>query len=544
MSTPTDLAENPPAGGTAPSKSATIRTGRAISLVFFLGVGVRLFTLVSQALIAAIFGTSREMDAYTLALIVPTTIANVLSVAVGAAIIPIFIDYRENRNDTEARRLLWAVTTLGTLIALAVTSVMMAAAPWLIDLFASHVDAQTQALAATLLRFLGAIILLQGLITLFGALLNAYDRFVASSLLPAATAISIVTFLLLFHQAWGIYALAWGTLAGYALNLLLLIVACLRIGLRFRPVFDWSHPGVRRIAIIATPALMGSMLVNVNILVDQFMAGFLPAGSISSLNYAVKLVDTPSQFFYSALYTALLPVFSLHAARRDFASLRATFRQTVTLSALLLLPLGALLGVLAQPIVELLYQHGKFTGASTALVAGAMALLAPSMFFVTYAFINARAYQALQDNWTLRNVAILSLLLNGALDFLFMQFWGVAGIAFSTTLTYMLTAVVLLLILDRKLQGLQLAQIAIVVGKAACASGLIWLLCALLERLLPIVQRYPLLQIIALSMLGLVIYPALLWVLRVRELTDLWAMIRSRLPIGRAVHQSSSRQTQ
>lgn len=534
MSTPTDLAENPPAAGGAPQgKSTTIRTGRAISVVFFLGVAVRLFTLVSQTLIASIFGTSREMDAYTLALIVPVTIASVLAVAVGAAIIPIFIEYRERRSDAEAMRLLWAVTSLGTLVALIVTGLMMSAAPLLIAVFASHVDAPTQALATTLLRFLAPIILFQGLSTLLGAILNVYNRFVASSLLPAANAICIVGFLLLFHHAWGIYALGWGTLAGYIVNFLLLVVACLHIGLRFRLVLDWHHPGVRRIAVIVFPAFIGSMLANVNILVDQFMAGFLPAGSISSLSYAVKLVDTPSQFFYSALYTALLPIFSIQVARGDLDALRKTFRQTVILSAMVLLPLGVLLGVLSRPVVQLLYQHGKFTGASTDLVAGAMLVLAPSMFFVTYAFINARAYQALQDNWTLRNVAVLSLLLNGVLDYLFMQFWGVAGIAFSTTLTYILTAVVLLVILDRKLQGLQLQQIGLAVGKATCASGLIWLICALLEQSTIIERLPPLLQLIGLGLLGIAIYPALLWVLRVRELGDLWAMLRSRLPIGR-----------
>ncbi len=533
MSTPTDLAEVPPVADGAPrGKGTTIRVGRAISVVFFVSIATRLLTLVSQVLIAAIFGTSREMDAYVLALIVPTTIAGVLSVAVGAAIIPIYIDYREKQSEAEATRVLWAATTLGTLVLVVLTSMMMAGAPLLIALFAHQTDAATQALAATLLRFLLPIILLQGLITLFGALLNTYDRFVESSLLPAANAMCIVAFLLLFHHAWGVYALGWGTLAGYALNLLLLVVACLRLGLRFRPVFDWRHPGVRRIMVIATPALMGSTLANINILVDQFMATFLPAGSNSSLNYAVKLVDTPAQFFYTALYTALLPVFSTQVARGEFDSLRATFQRVVIMAALVLLPLSALFSVLARPVVTVLYQHGKFSGASTDLVAGAITLLAPGMFFVTYSFINARAYQALQDNWTLRNVAVFSFVMNASLDYLLMHIWGVAGIAFATTLSYMITEVLLLSILARKLRGLRLSAIGLAVGKAAGAAGVMWLICWFLQGVSWIEQIPLLLQICGLGLVGLSIYVLLLWGLRVRELGDLWGMIRSRLPIG------------
>lgn len=534
MNTSADLeATQEAAIGTSQGKSAAIKTGRAISIVFFVSIAARLLTIVSQILMASVFGTSKLMDAYVLALIIPTTIAGVLSVAVGAAVIPIFIDYRENRSEGEALRVLWSATWLGTLVALILTGAMIAAAPVLITLFAHHEDAVTQSLAITLLRFLLPIMLLQGLITLFGALLNAYGRFVASSLLPATNAIGIIVFLVLFSRSWGIYALGWGTLAGYALNLLLLIVFCLRARLPIRPVFDWRHPAIRRIAVIAAPALLGSTLAHVNILVDQAMAALLPPGGVSGLNYAVKLVDTPTQFFYLALSTALLPVFAMQVARRELIPLRDTFRQVVMYAALILLPAGVLLSVLARPVVEILYQHGKFNDVSTDVVAGAMLLLAPSMFFVTYAFINARVYQALQDNWTLCYVAVLSLVLNGVLDYLLMQIWGVAGIAFSTTLTYLISAIVLIFILDRKLHSLRLPQLGLSVGKVASAAALMWLGCWFLGEVSP-VDRIPLLaQICLIGAAGVLIYLVLLWGLRVREVRELWALLRQRLPLRR-----------
>ena len=534
MSTSADLeAKQKAAVGPPQGKGAAIGTGRAISIVFFVSIAARLLTVVSQILTASVFGTSRLMDAYVLALIIPTTLAGVLSVAVGAAVIPIFIDYRENRGEEEALRILWSATWLGTLVALILTGAMIATAPLLITLFAHHEDATTQSLAITLLRFLMPIMLLQGLITLFGALLNAYGRFVASSLLPATNAIGIIAFLVVFSHSWGIYALGWGTLAGYALNLLLLMVFCLRARLPIRPAFDWRHPAIRRIAVIATPALLGSTLAHVNILVDQAMAALLPPGGVSGLNYAVKLVDTPTQFFYMALSTALLPVFAMQVARRELVPLRDTFRQVVIYAAIILLPAGVLLSVLARPVVEILYQRGKFNDGSTDVVAGAMLLLAPGMFFVTYAFINARVYQALQDNWTLCYVAVLSLVLNGALDYLLMQIWGVAGIAFSTTLTYLISAIALIFILDRKLRGLRLPQLGLSVGKVAGAAALMWLGCWFLGKV-SLIDRIPLLaQICLIGAAGVLFYLLLLWGLRVREVRELWAMMRHRLPLRR-----------
>ena len=534
MSTSINLEETaPPRYGAPKSRGTAIHAGRAIAVVFYVTVAARLLSIVSQVLTASAFGAGPIMDAYTVALIVPTTISGILTAAVGAALIPVFVDYRENKGEAESMRLLWAAMTLGTLIALAVTVALVAGAPMVVTVFARQMDAPTQTLAVILLRFLMPVLLLQVLVTLVGSVLNAYGRFALPSLASATITLSTIAFLL-FARSWGIYALGWATIVGYSLNFLLLVVAYLRMGLRFHFDFSWRHPGIQRIAALSTPMLIGALLVNGNNLIDQFMASLLPPGSIASLSYAIKLVDTPSGIFYTALSTALLPIFALQVARREFTLLTTTFRQVVIFSAIILLPAGALLSSLSRPVVEIFYHHGNFSAQATDVVASAVMFLAPNIFIVTYGFINGRIYNALQDNRTLRNVAVLSLVLNAVLDYLLMQIWGVAGIAFATTLTYLIAALMLLLILNKRLQGLRLPQLGLSLGKAAVAAAFLWLTCTLLA-MLPQVAALPLpVQIVLLSAVGLVIYAALLLALRVPEVSQLWVILGSRMPWGRA----------
>ncbi|KRR10795.1 murein biosynthesis integral membrane protein MurJ [Bradyrhizobium valentinum] len=534
MSTSTNLQETaPPPDGAPKSQGTVIHAGRAISVVFYVTVAARLLSIVSQVLTASAFGAGPTMDAYTVALIVPTTISAILAAAVGAALIPVFVDYRENKGEAEAIRLLSVAITLGTLIALVVTVALLAGAPLVVTVFARQMDAPTQTLAVILLRFLMPVLLLQVLVTLVGSVLNAYGRFALPALAPVTITLSTIAFLL-FARSWGIYALGWATIVGYSLNFLLLVVAYLRMGLRFHFDFSWRHPGIQRIAALSAPMLIGALMVNGNNLVDQFMASLLPPGSIASLSYAIKLVDTPSGIFYTALSTALLPIFALQVARREFTLLTTTFRQVVIFSAIILLPAGALLSSLSRPVVEIFYHHGNFSAQATDVVASAVMFLAPNIFFVTYGFINGRMFNALQDNRTLRNVAVLSLVLNAVLDYLLMQIWGVAGIAFATTLTYLIGAVTLLLILNKRLQGLRLPQLGLSLGKTAVAAAFLWLTCAL-PAMLPQVAALPLLvQIVLLSAAGLVIYAALLLALRVPEVSLLWAILCSRLSWGRA----------
>ncbi|MGY3234531.1 MULTISPECIES: murein biosynthesis integral membrane protein MurJ [unclassified Bradyrhizobium] len=533
MSTSTHLEETAsPRYGAPKSRGTVIHAGRAIAVVFYVTVAARLLSIVSQVLTASTFGAGPNMDAYTVALIVPTTISGILTAAVGAALIPVFVDYRENKGEAESMRLLWAAMTLGTLIALAVTAALVAGAPMVVTLFARQMDAPTQTLAVILLRFLMPVLLLQVLVTLVGSVLNAYGRFALPSLASATITLSTIAFLL-FARSWGIYALGWATIVGYSLNFLLLVVAYLRMGLRFHFEFSWRHPGIQRIAALSTPMLIGSLLVNGNNLVDQFMASLLPPGSIASFSYAIKLVDMPSGIFYTALSTALLPIFALQVARREFTLLTTTFRQVVIFSAIILLPAGALLSSLSRPVVEIFYHHGNFSAQATDVVASAVMFLAPNIFIVTYGFINGRIYNALQDNRTLRNVAVLSLVLNAVLDYLLMQIWGVAGIAFATTLTYLIGALTLLLILNKRLQGLRLPQLGLSLGKTAVAAAVLWLTCAVLAMLPQVAALPQLVQIVLLSAAGLVIYAALLRALRVPEVGELWAILCNRLPWGR-----------
>ncbi len=535
MSTSTNLEESLPlAEEPAKRQGKAIHAGRAVSVVFILNVVARLFSIVSQVLTAAAYGTSPAMDAFTVALVAPTTISLILTTAIGAAFIPVFVDYRENKGEDAARRLFWVATTLGMLLGAIITGILIAGAPLLITLFGSQMDASTRALGIILLRFLMPIILMQWLGTLVSSILNSYGRFVATSLSSAAITFSRIAFLLALVRAWGIYALEWSTLLGYGLNLLILIVAFMRLGMPFRLSFNWRHPGIRQIALLASPAFIAALLVNGNSLVDQFMASLLPPGSLSSLGYALRLVDVPSQLFYVTLSTVLLPVFSLQAARKEVTLLRETFSRSIVFTAIALLPASALFGALAHPLVQAFYQYGSFDARATDLVSTAIAFLAPMVFLITWSFINARMCNALQNNRALQNVAILSLIANAALDYLLMQIWGIAGITFSTTLTYLIGQTVLVLIVKQRLPGLNLRHLSLSLAKVTLASALVWLACALLTHLPVIAHLSPIIQVALLGTLGALLALPLLWVLRIPEMSLLWETVRSRLPLKRA----------
>ncbi|HLW01568.1 MAG TPA: murein biosynthesis integral membrane protein MurJ [Ktedonobacterales bacterium] len=535
MGTSTNLEESIPlAGKPARGRGKDIHTGRAVSVVFILNTVGRLFSIVSQVLTASAYGTSTAMDAFTVALVAPTTISLILTTAIGAAFIPVFIEYRENKGEEAALRLFWVATTLGMLLGIIINVVLIAGAPLLITLFGSQMDASTQALAVVLLRFLIPIILMQWLGTLLQSILNSYGRFAATALSSTAITFSRIAFLLVLVKAWGIYALEWSTLLGYALNLLILILAFMRLGMPFRLSFNWRHPALRQIVALASPAFIAALLVNGNSLVDQFMASLLPPGSLSSLGYALRLVDVPSQLFYVTLSMVLLPVFSLQAARREVTLLRDTFSRSVIFTAIALLPASALFGSLARPVVNLFYQYGSFDARDTDVVAGAIMFLAPMVFLITWSFVNARMCNALQNNRALQNVAILSLVANAALDYVLMQIWGIAGITFSTTLTYLVGQIVLVLIVKRRLPELNLRHLSLSLGKVVLASALVWVVCALLVNLPMIEHLAPLLQVGLLGALGLLIALPLLWVLRIPEMNLLWSTVRSRLPLKRA----------
>lgn len=395
-------------------------------------------TIGRELIVAWRFGTSDALDAYFIALLVPSFVINVVAGSFNAAFIPTFIQVSEREGEQAAQGLLssvmlWSVGVLG------VTSVLMlAGAPLYLPLIASGFSREKLDLTFRLLSIVTPFVMLSGVVIIYGAVLNARRRFALAALSPILAPAMSVLFLLVFKD-WDVFALAAGLICGAALELIVLGVALKHQGVLLRPRWFGVDAHLRQVARQYLPMIAGAFLMIGANLVDQSMAAMLAPGSVAALNYGSRVVALPITLAATALGTAVTPYFSSMAAREDWAGIRHTLRRYLWLSFAVTVPLTLLIVLFSEPLVRVLFQRGSFTAEDTRAIARIQSFYALQIPFYIGGILVVRLISSLRANQILMWGAVINLIVNVVLNYLLMQWLGVAGIALSTACVYLLS---------------------------------------------------------------------------------------------------------
>jgi putative peptidoglycan lipid II flippase len=228
------------------------------------------------------------------------------------------------------------------------------------------------------------------------------------------------------------------------------------------------------------PASVGVAAFQINVLLTQLLAFGVHAPIVATFNYSVRLMEFPQGLFGVSLATYLLPTLSGHAAEKDYASFRRTLREGLSYLLFVNLLASALLVGLAEPIIRLLFEYGRFDRASTFAVAQALACLAPGLVAFSAVNIVARAFFALGDTATPMRISVFSLAVNLVLAGLLLLGLGLgaAGLGLANTLSSVMNVALLLYALRRKLARLELgplqSSLAGALGAATIAGATAW----------------------------------------------------------------------
>jgi putative peptidoglycan lipid II flippase len=243
-----------------------------------------------------------------------------------------------------------------------------------------------------------------------------------------------------------------------------------REGFRYQPILSFRDSGVREVLRLMIPGIVGLGAVQVNVVVNTYLASGEPPGSVSFLNYAFRLMYLPIGLFGVSIALASLPDISRHAVSEDFASIRQTVSRGLRMMLVLNVPATIGLMALAEPIVSLLYERNRFGPADTIATAGALAFYAPGLIGYSAVKIASPTFYSLGDSRTPVTVSVLSVVANLILNLTLVRVLSFRGLALGTALAALFNAATLLWLLRGRLHGLEGRSVAITATKIAAAS--------------------------------------------------------------------------
>jgi putative peptidoglycan lipid II flippase len=411
------------------------------TLIFSVATGLsRVAGLVREVVAAAYFGTGGPASAFTLAFQIPNLIrALVADAALSSAFVPVFSELLEHKRRKEAIQLASALAGL-LLVALTLISVaFILLAPVIIppitgDEFTPALDQ----LCIGLSQVLFPIVVLLGLNGLAVGVLNAHDHFTIPAIAPLAWNVVIIAGMVglapLFEGPDKLYAYAIGVVAGTLVQLLMMLPALRRIGY---PVARIRLPRrdderVKRVLLLMLPVSVGLGLININLLLNSVIGSLVSDQVPRAIDAAFRIYMLPQGMFSVAVATVLFPQLSRLAARGDLPGLSRTTGVGLRQIALLLIPAGAALLVLAEPIVRVVYERGEWTAQSTALTSEALFWFGVSLPFSGFVLLLTRAFFSLQRPWVPTTLAVGSLAINAVVSYALAEPFGIGGIVIGT----------------------------------------------------------------------------------------------------------------
>lgn len=517
----------------------------------------KIFGLVRQQAIAAAFGVGAAANAYSYAYILPGFLLVLLG-GINGPFHSALVSVLAKRKKEEAAPIVETITTFVSGLLLLVTIALIIFAEPLMDLVAPGLNqtqgvtagqaetlALTKAIAIQQLQIMAPMALFAGLIGIGFATLNSADQYWLPSISPLFSSITVIGGLAGLAIAVGgkittnEYAmlggqvLAIGTLAGAILQWLVQVIAQWRSGLgTLRLRFDFGNPGVKEVLRIMAPATFSSGMLHINVYTDLFFASFIPKAA-ASLSYAGLLVQTPLGIISNVLLVPFLPIFSRLTDPKDWPELKNRIRQALILTALTMLPLGAIMVSLAMPIVQVVYQRGAFDKQASQLVASLLVVYGLGMFFYLGRDVLVRVFYALGDGDTPFRISVFNIFLNALLDFIFIKPFGAPGLVLATMGVNITSMIFLTWKLHQKLNGLPLKKWLLKIGALAGASvftglisyGVSWSFQRFISNQNLLIQ---LLELIVASLVGLAFFAFFAIQLKLPEVEILVSRIKQK----------------
>ncbi len=466
----------------ASEQSANRQIARAAGTVMAAFVFSNLVGLARAMLVSRAFGAGAALDSFNAANRVTEVLFNLMAGgALGSAFIPTFTAFLTREDRSTAWRLASAIANLLLAVLSLIALLGMVFAPQIVRyglfVLAPDVPPGQEALTVHLLRIQLPTVAIFGISGLVMGILNAHQVFLIPALAPAMYSLGMILGLLLLPARLGIDRLAWGALGGALLHLLVQLPALLRLpARRYLPTFGLRLPAVRTVARLMAPRIFGVAVVQMNFIANTIIALSLPVGSNAAISLAFVLMYMPQAAIAQSIAVAAMPTFSAQVARGEINQMRSAL--AATLRAVLLLSLPAALGliILRVPLVALLYQGGSFGEHDTLLVAWALLWYATGLVGHSLVEICSRAFYALHNTRTPVTVGVLAMTLNIIFS-LTLPGWFErtgwmphGGLALANSLATTLEAITLLVLLRRRLGGLDARLLGGGAGAAVLAS--------------------------------------------------------------------------
>ncbi|MFA6809214.1 MAG: murein biosynthesis integral membrane protein MurJ, partial [Eubacteriales bacterium] len=441
-----------------------------------------------------------------------------------AAFIPVLSEYIATKREEEGWKVVSSLINIIFLSLCVLVVIGMIYTPEFVDLQVPGFSLENKELAIYLTR----ILLLQPVILALSGItmgvLNSHKIFWPSAIGTVLYNACVIFFGALQAEkgdASSISGFAFGVVIGAAVNFLVQVPSLRKIGFRYYPIIDFSHPGVKKIAALSLPIIIMYTLNQLQVIVNSNLGSALVPGSLTAIWYSYRLFQLPVGIFALAIGVAIFPTLSEQAALKKMGDFIDTISGAVRLIVFITIPISVGMIVLRFPLIRVLFEHGKFTPEDTKATAIPLLFFCLGITAQAVIQILPRAFYALQNTWTPVLFGVIAMGTSIIWMFVLVGPLAHGGLALAVTLGAVVQMLLLFVVLRAKIGSIDGKRIMVTVVKtlgAACIMG--WIVMLWAGFLIPhigVAKIASLEVLISGAVIGVIVYVIFTWAFKMEE---------------------------
>ena len=444
----------------------------SVVLVFLITMLAKIMGLAKDMVFAYYWGTSNLTDAYTMAFFIPNNVISIISTGITTCFLPIYIESRNKEGINSANKYASNVINTIVLFCIVASSIFFVFTEPVLRILAPGFDKTTMEVTASLTRISIFQIFAIGVISVFTCMLQANRKYflvtVGSTLVPILTCIGTII--------GGRNSIKWVTLfgtIGYFTEALMLLYVLIKDGYGYTSYISFKDGNIKETYRLMIPTIIGSSASEISKMADRIIGSLMAAGSVTMLTYANRIDDTLITLFSTSVVSLAYPAITAAVNDRNTNTkkIEKSINDYAILLMMLAIPISLVAIVYSQDIIGLLYKRGNFDSDSAAVTSKIFrAYAAGIIFFTIRKFVN-RVFYAFHDTKTPTVNSMLSIAINIVLSVILGHIMGVTGIAWGTTISAIIAAIMLIYSCRKHIPNYNYKILLVALGKLCLAAG-------------------------------------------------------------------------
>lgn len=496
-------------------------------ILMIITIVSKIFGFTREIVLSYFYGTGIVADAFVIAITIPYSLFNFVTIGVSTSFIPIFSEVENESGLSHAEQFTSNLMNIIFIISLVFTVIGVLVAEPLVKLFAMGFTGEQLELSIFFVQVMFLSLFAAGYASIFRGYLQIKTDYVTPSTYGIIMNV-VVIIAIVISSLLGTTSLALGTCIAMIVQYAPFIRASRRKGYRHNWFINIRDHRIIQVLLTSIPIILGIAVSDINVIVDKSLASSIGNGGVSIMNYAAKVNSFVTGIVVLSIGAVVYPVMSKHTAENDMLGYKRTIIDAINLSSLLIIPATIGFMLYARPIINMLFKRGQFNEQDVILVGGVLFFYSIGLMGTSIMDIFSKAFYSLRDMKTPVKVSTTVVAINISFSILLSRFIGLRGLALGSSIAVLAGGTLLFFLLQKKVGSLGNTGIFKNIAKILLCSAIMGALSYTVFTLLLPRFGSNISLLIAIGV-AVVVYLVLVIVMRVEGVMEFVGDVRKRM---------------